>query len=187
MLFAELDRDVSGREALGKDEDLRSSAVLGKGLPAEAEYLLRKAGRAYAQDEIAEHYLWEARKLAPDHAAVLIAYYRFYFYKGRLREALGIARKCLVKAAIDMELPPRLIDNWRKVTPGDAQFSTYDAVLPRFYLFTLKGYAYLQMRLGNLVEGRDAVMKLQELDPGNKLGAKVLFEVLERMGRDEED
>ncbi len=60
-------------------------------------------------------------------------------------------------------------------------------MLPRFYLFTLKGYAYLQMRLGNIVEGRDAVMKLLELDPGNKLGAKVLLEVVERMGRDEED
>jgi len=172
---------------LGIDEELLAGAVLGNGLPAEAESLLRKAGRAYAQDEIAEHYLWEARKLAPDHAAVLIAYYRFYFYKGRLREALGIARKCLVKAAIDMELPPRLIYNWRKVRPEDAQFSTYDAVLPRFYLFTLKGYAYLQMRLGNLAEGREAAIKLLELDPGNKLGGKVLLEVLERMGISEED
>jgi len=48
-------------------------------------------------------------------------------------------------------------------------------MLPRFYLFTLKGYAYLQMRLGNLHEGRAAVMKLLELDPSDKVGARVLL------------
>ena len=60
-------------------------------------------------------------------------------------------------------------------------------MLPRFYLFTLKGYAYLQMRLGELEESRDAVMKLLELDPSDKIGAKVLLGVLERIGKDEYD
>ena len=59
-------------------------------------------------------------------------------------------------------------------------------MLPRFYLFTLKGYAYLQMRLGNLEEGRAAVMKLLELDPSDKIGARVLLEVLERVGQDDD-
>jgi hypothetical protein len=59
-------------------------------------------------------------------------------------------------------------------------------MLPRFYLFTLKGYAYLQMRLGNLEEGRTAVMKLLELDPTDKVGARVLLEVLERTGLDDD-
>ena len=59
-------------------------------------------------------------------------------------------------------------------------------MLPRFYLFTLKGYAYLQMRLGNLDEGRAAVMKLLELDPSDKVGARVLLEVLDRMGRSDD-
>ena len=59
-------------------------------------------------------------------------------------------------------------------------------ILPRFYLFTLKGYAYLQMRLGNLGEGRAAVMKLLELDPSDKVGARVLLEVLDRMGLDDD-
>ncbi len=172
---------------LGPDEEVLANAVLGAGLPEEAEDHLREAGRADAQDDIAEHHLREARKLAQDHAAVLIAFYRFYFYKGRLDEALEMARTCLVKAAVDMGWAPRLIDDWRQVTRTDAAFDTYDAVPPRFYLFTLKGYAYLQMRLGNIAEGRDAAMKLLELDPGNKLGAKVLLEVLERMGRGDEE
>ncbi len=172
---------------LGGHEELLAQAVLGAGIPAEAERHLREAGRAYAQDEVAERHLWQARRIAPDHVAILIAFYRYYFYKGRLDEALEIARTCLVKAAIDMELAPNLIDDWRQVTAKDAVFDSYDAVLPRFYLFTLKGYAYLQMRLGNFVEGRDAVMTLLELDPSDKIGATVLLDVLQRMGNSDDE
>ncbi len=172
---------------LGRHEELLAQAVLGVGIPAEAEQHLRKAGLAFAQDDLAEWHLCEARRIAPDHAAILIAYYRYYFYKGRLDEALEIARTCLVKAAVDMGLASRLIDDWRQVTREDAVFDSYDAVLPRFYLFTLKGYAYLQMRLGNFDEGRDAVMKLMELDPGDKIGATVLLGVLERIGKSDDE
>jgi len=121
--------------------------------------------------------------LAPDHAAVLIGLYRFYFYKGRLAEALDVAKVCLLKAADDCGLPA----DWRLVSPNDASFSDFEKALPRFYLFTLKGYAYLQMRLGNLEEGLLAVLKLLELDPLDKIGAKVLLEVLQRTGQDDHD
>ena len=172
---------------LGGHDELLAKAVLGAGIPAQAEMHLREAGRAFAQDELAEWHLDEARKIAPEHAAVLIAFYRYYFYKGRLEEALEVARTCLVKAAVDMGLPPHLIDDWRKVQAKDAVFNSYEAVLPRFFLFTLKGYAYLQMRLGHYAEGRDAVMKLLELDPSDKIGARVLLEVLQRIGESEDE
>ena len=59
-------------------------------------------------------------------------------------------------------------------------------MLPRFFLFTLKGYAYLQMRLGNIYEGEAAIMKLLELDPSDKIGAKVLLDVILRLEMDDE-
>jgi tetratricopeptide (TPR) repeat protein len=159
-----------------------ADALLGAGLPEDAEYALYQAGLAYQHDAVAEQHLRDAQALAPDHAAVLIGLYRFYFYKGRLREALEIARRCLAKAARENRLPA----DWRDVAASDAQFGLYEEILPRFYLFTLKGYAYLQMRLGHLEEGRAAVLKLLEIDPSDKIGARVLLEVLERMGRDDE-
>lgn len=162
---------------------LLAEAILGAGLPQAAELHLRQAALAYHRDDLAEQHLHAAQMAAPNHAAVLIGRYRYYFYKGRLREALSVARVCLEKAARDNAMP---ID-WRFALREDAEFSSYEAVLPRFYLFTLKAYAYLQMRLGNLGEGRAAVMKLLELDPTDKLGAKVLLDVLDRMGRDDDD
>jgi tetratricopeptide (TPR) repeat protein len=151
-----------------------ADALLGADIPLEASRHLYDAALSYANDTLAEQHLRDAKAIAPDHAAVLIAQYRFYFYKGRLREALEVARYCLLKAARENGLHA----DWRQVRSGDAEFGTYDAQLPRFYLFTLKAYAYLQMRLGRLEEGRQAVSKLLELDPSDKVGARVLLDVL---------
>jgi len=160
-----------------------SDALLGADLPDEAAWHLYHAGMAYAEDTVAERHLREAEAVAPDHAAVLIALYRFYFYKGRLRDALEIAIVCLAKAARENGLNP----DWRQVRRGDGEFSSYDARLVRFYLFTLKAYAYLQMRLGRVEEGREAVIKLLELDPSDKIGARVLLDVLEALAHGDDD
>lgn len=161
---------------------LLAGALLGGGLPSEAEHHLWQAGLSYHLDDIAENHLREAAAIAPGHAAVLIGLYRFYFYKGRLAEALDVAERCLLKAAEANHFAA----DWRSVGAADAEFGRYESILPRFFLFSLKGYAYLQMRLGRMEEGRLAVAKLLELDPSDKIGAKVLLGVLERMGRDDE-
>jgi hypothetical protein len=73
------------------------------------------------------------------------------------------------------------------VCVDDAAFASYDALLPRFYLFTLKGYAYLQLRLGDIPEGQAAALKLLELDPVDRFGGSVLLGVLQRMGQVDDD
>ncbi|NPU69888.1 hypothetical protein HL667_33195 [Bradyrhizobium sp. 83012] len=164
------------------EDALLADALLGGGLPEEAEHHLKLASQSYHLDQVAEDHLKQAETLAPDHAAVLIGFYRFYFYKGRLSDALRIAKRCLAKAAVENHLPP----HWRDVRPEHAAFGSFDHMLPRFFMFTLKGYAYLQMRLGNLVEGRLAVQKLLDLDPSDKIGARVLLEVVDRVELDDE-
>ncbi|MGO8954940.1 MAG: hypothetical protein ACLPWS_18510 [Rhodomicrobium sp.] len=165
------------------EDSLLSAAILGAGLSEIAGRHLRLAALSYRNGPIAEAHLWRAHALAPNHAAVLIGLYRFYFYKNRLAEALGVAVICLKKAARDNGLPL----DWREVRASDARFGDYAAVLPRFYLFTLKAHAYLSMRLGDLAKGRAMVTKLLELDPRDKIGAKVLLGVLDRreLGDDE--
>lgn len=164
-------------------DDPGADALLGGGLPEAAEAELRLAGAAYEQDDRALGHLNRAQVLAPDHAAVLIGFYRFHFYKGQLAEALAIAERCLVKTAGDLGLD----GDWRTVRAGQADFGSFDAMLPRFYLFTLKAYAYLQLRLGAFAEGAAAVGKLLELDPTDKVGAKVLLEVLVRREQADDD
>jgi len=173
--------DPAGPQSM-LDDALLASALLGAALPPEAEDHLWQAGLSYHLDDVAERHLREAQALAPGHAAVLIGLYRFYFYKGRLADALVIAKLCLEKAARENGLAA----DWRNVAAADAEFGRYEHMLPRFFLFTLKGYAYLQMRLGNLDEGRGAVVKLLELDPSDKIGARVLLDVVDRIGRNDD-
>jgi len=165
------------------DPEWLARTCMGGNLPEQAEQHLRLAGANYADDRLAENHLFQAQALAPGHAAVLIALYRFYFYKGRLADALEVAERCLVKAARDNQLN----EDWRRVRGGDAEFGSYDAILPRFYLFTLKAYGYLQMRLGRLEESHAALTKMLELDPSDKLNATVLLKVLARHGQEDED
>lgn len=159
-----------------------SSPLLGGSLPAEAERHLKRAALCYHLTDVAETHLQAAHAQAPDHAAVLIAMYRFYFYKGRLYEALQISRACIRKALQENVLDP----DWRNVQPGDADFADWGALVPRFLLFSLKGYAYLNMRLGYFAEGRLAAEKLLELEPLDRIGARVLIDVLDRIGVDDE-
>ncbi len=174
--------EIGAEAVLPLEDEVLTAAVLGAGLPEAAEQHLRLAASSYRDEDAAESHLWQAKAAAPDHPAVLIGLYRFYFYKNRLPEALSVARACLEKAAKDNGLSV----NWRDVRSTEAAFADFGAILPRFYLFTLKGYAYLNMRLGNVEEGRAAIAKLLDLDPSDKIGAKVLLGVLERRGRDDD-
>ena len=172
-----------GGESDAFERSILASPLLGGGLPAEARFHLDKAAERYHLTDVAETHLFVAESLAPDHAAVLIALYRFYFYKGRLGDALDVARTCVAKA---MQLNV-LGDDWRQVAPHDAAFGEWEALLPRFFLFCLKGYAYLSLRTGQLQEGREAAEKLLELDPRDRIGAQVLIDVLNRLESDEEE
>jgi tetratricopeptide (TPR) repeat protein len=162
------------------------SACLGGALPASVLADLQKASVSYHLNEVAESHLLTAYARAPGHPAVHIALYRFYFYKNRLNEALEVAQRCLAKTAADLGLPA----DWREVAPGHPVFAGIDksyAVAPRFYLFTLKGYAYLSMRLGYLEQGEALLEKLIALDPRDRLGGSVLRGVLDRMGQDDDE
>ena len=167
----------------GSNSDWVGFECLGAGLHPKAEEHLREAGLNYHNEVVALDHLAQAANIAPGHAAVFIGTYRFFFYKNRLEEALRVGADCLKKAAgyIGIEC------DWRQAKPSDADFSRFDSILPRFFLFTLKGYAYLNLRLGNLDEGRQALLKLLELDPSDKIGAQVLLDVLERQGRGDDD
>jgi len=157
-------------------------AVLGHGLPAEAEQALRDAGESRADPPRAMAALMRACAMAPDHPAVLIAFYRHYFYGHRLRLARHVARKALSVGAKALGLPLA----WREV-PERALPGAADDAATRFYLWVLKGYAYLSLRLDDAAEARDALMKLRALDPEDRVGGALLEAVRQRRQRRDDD
>lgn len=153
-----------------------------RSLPAAAGEQLRLASLSYADSAKAETHLALARVIAPHNPVVKIGEYRYYFYKGRLQEALAVALDCLHIVAAELKIPTQ----WKSVEPRHGDFRSEEPA-HRFYLFCLKAYAYLLLRLNDLEEGRSVVDKLLQLDPGNKVGGQVLLDVLERIGKDDYD
>jgi hypothetical protein len=152
------------------------SAVLGGGLPAEVEALITQAGLVREDRAQAEPLLLKARALAPSHPATLIALYRFHFYGHRLKEARDIAKQ-------SMDIGRAALGDDFTITDEQARF---DAAA-RFYLFSLKGYAYLSLRLGDLDAGRVALNELKQLDPQDRVGGGLLTHVLLRAELDAQD
>lgn len=153
------------------------TAVLGGGLSPEAQDLIARAGACRQDVAQALALLDQAEALASGHPAVLIARYRFHFYGHRLHEAREVARQALklARQALKREVMGQ-VDVSPLLSDEEVRF---DAAV-RFYLFSLKGHAYLCLRLGDLGEGRLALDELRRLDPHDRLGGSVLAEVLRR-------
>lgn len=169
------DSALAGPEAL-------EAACLGALLPVAAERALQCAAAACAAGEQARDHLLHAISLAPEHPAPLIGLYRYYFYRNCLDEALVVGLRCLALAARANALAP----DWRAVKPDDADFGSM-AVVPRFYLFTLRACAYLQLRLGRLEVGGQMLDKLLALDPADRVNGTLLRTVLMRRGHDDDE
>ena len=87
------------------------------------------------------------------------------------------------KSAIELGLDR----DWRKVGERHANFGSFDAPQARFYMFVLKAYGYLHLRLGHFATGKSIMEKLIELDPTDKIQARILLNILERSEDDDEE
>lgn len=142
-------------------------------LDAKAETLIQQAGKTYGEPE-AEGFLREALKIAPQHLTVLVALYRFHFYRHQHAEALAIATQALEIVARRLDIAP----DWRDVSLNDMSSAANTGVeLVRFYLHALKGAGYLLLRLGDCERGLARFDKVAELDPKDRIGAAALAEV----------
>jgi hypothetical protein len=150
-------------------------------LPPVAEEHLRLASLSYSEDAKAEMHLVLAKAIAPNHPVVQVGEYRYYFYKNRLKDALKVAEACLKTVAGELNIPV----DWVDVMPEHADF-TGDEPAHRFYLFVLKAYAYLLLRLGRIAEGTLVADKLMSLDPEDKIGGQLLLDVVDRMDDDDD-
>jgi len=130
--------------------------------------LLEKAAILYPQME-AENLLLEAWALASDHPQVLGALYRFYFYRHRLDDALGVAEHTLRTSAAQA----RLNTDWKSLQPAD--FAGPQSDMQRLYLLALKACAYLELRLGRCASAKQRLETLCRLDPENSLGGAYLL------------
>ena len=153
-----------------------ADGVIGAGLSPQVEALIAQAGILRHLPRQALPLLEAARAGAPRHPAPLIALYRFHFYGHQLEQAHAVGVDALAVART--ALGPDFGD-----APPSDEAARFDAAV-RFYLFTLKGLAYLNLRLGDMEEARLLLRELRRLDPQDHAGAALLAHVLVRRETD---
>lgn len=149
-----------------------AEGALGANLPLQAREWITRAGLLRDRPGEALALLEQARAAAPGHPAALIALYRFHFYGHRLAEARAVGEAALAAAA-------QVLGRRFEHAPPTREEARGDAAV-RFYLFTLKGLAYLSLRLGEPARARVALDELRRLDPQDDVGGALLQHVLLR-------
>lgn len=137
------------------------------------ERLLQEAAACYPHER-AEHLLLRAYFLAPEHLAVLVALYRFYYYRHRYGDALQVAERTLQVAGRMLGLR----GTWSDFDYADlANAVVTSIVLTRFYLLALKGTGFLLLRLGDPESAVERLRKVVQLDSNDRLGAGPLLDL----------
>lgn len=137
---------------------------------AEVDDLIQDAAERYGEPE-AEHSLLRAYFLEPEHFTVLVALYRYYFYRHQFTDALVVADRAIGLSAHQLGIP----EDWTGLSRDDLGRAVLESMtLTRFLLLALKGSGYLLLRLGDAEGALKRFEKIVELDSSDRLGMSEL-------------
>lgn len=137
-------------------------------LPEEVEALIADAAESYGTDD-AEHSLMRAYFIAPEHLTVLVALYRFFYYRQRYPEALLTADRAIAVVSRELKLP----SDWRLLSADQIERSAAASMaLTRFLLLALKGAGFLLMRMNQPAAALARLEKAAAFDDGDRLGLR---------------
>ncbi|THF59374.1 hypothetical protein [Pseudothauera rhizosphaerae] len=142
-------------------------------LPEGVLALLEAAGERYGEAE-AETLLEQAHAAAPDHLMVLVARYRYFFYRHRLAEADAVVWQAVAVVAARLGLPAdgRGLDEERIAAAAQRSMT-----LTRFYLSALKAAAYVRLRRGETAGAVRLLETLVRVDQADRLGGQALLHI----------
>lgn len=139
----------------------------------QVDALLKEAASRYGERE-AEHSLLYAYLLEPEHLTVLVALYRYFYYRHRYTDALLVADRAIRLSAVQLGISP----DWRSLSKDDLSHAALVSMtLTRFLLLALKGSGYLKLRIGDAAAALERFEKVVEMDTGDRLGMSELVKV----------
>jgi tetratricopeptide (TPR) repeat protein len=143
---------------------------------AAVENLLEQASMDGTSDA-AEVSLMRAYFLEPEHLTVLVALYRYLYYKHRYDEALMVADRAMETSARQLGLR----HSWNDMTVTELGYGVQVSMgLTRFYLHALKASGFMYMRLGDMVSALERLNKIAELDQADQFGSSHLIRIAKK-------
>lgn len=140
-------------------------------VPEHIDERLQEAVTERENPDCCEAILWEAHRAGPRVLPVFYALYKFYFNRKRLDDAERVAQIGLDAAAREGGFSA----DWRRLVLCSTDWTKPGAA--RFFLFTMKALAFINLRRGRLAEARDLLDKLVEIDPLDQVGHGVIAQL----------
>lgn len=139
----------------------------------EVEELLNTSAEAYGTPA-AEQALLRAFSKAPEGLTVLVALYRYYYYQLRYEDALDVSDRAMAVVAKRLGIEA----DWRKLDENDLANAVQQSMTQfRFYLYALKGSAYLKLRMGDAGAALERLQVIERFDEADRIGVKALIEL----------
>lgn len=149
-------------------------------VPDDVKHLLALATENWENTAISEGYINQALAQAAESPDVLIAAYRYFFYKNNPLRALQIATQVLNQVKVAENLP----DNWEELKP--LLLDRRDEPRIRLYLNAYAASGFVLAKLGEVEKALEIGARVKEIDNRNEFGASVIVDILTKPPEDDD-
>ena len=146
----------------------------------EVKELLILASQTWENTEESGKYMQQALAKTVENTDVLVAAYRYFYYKNNYGLALTTAEKIIAKMREVEKLP----HNWEELQPILQRRKEEPNI--RLFLNAYAASGLVLAKLGKLEQAKEISTKIQSIDNKNDFGASILLEILTRPPEEEE-
>jgi tetratricopeptide (TPR) repeat protein len=149
-------------------------------VPDDIKNLLILAAQTWENTSESEKYIQQALTKAGDNTDVLVAAYRFFYYKNNYSLALQTAVKVLDKIKEAEKFP----DEWEQLQP--ILLNRQEDPQIRLYLNAYSASGLVLAKLGEIEEAKKISTRVKEIDQKNNFGSGILLDILTRPAEDDD-
>jgi tetratricopeptide (TPR) repeat protein len=142
--------------------------------PEEVQELLVLAAKTWENTAESEQYMQQALLKTGDNIDVLVAAYRYFYYKNNYPLALKTVEKIIARIRETEKLP----DNWEQLKLVLMQRREEPQI--RLYLNAYAASILVLAKLGQFEQAKEISTRIRDIDEKNDFGAGILLDILTR-------
>ncbi|MGM3304851.1 hypothetical protein ACSQ6I_02520 [Anabaena sp. WFMT] len=143
--------------------------------------LLILAAQTWENTEESTKYMQQALAKTGDNTDVLVAAYRYFYYKNNYVLALTTAEKITAKIKEVEKFP----DNWEQLQP--ILVKRHEEHQIRLYLNAYAASGLVLAKLGKLDQAKEISARVKGIDEKNDFGSSILLDILTRPPEEDDD
>jgi tetratricopeptide (TPR) repeat protein len=143
-------------------------------IPEDIKKLLILAAENWENTLESEKYMNQALVKTGEDTDVLVAAYRYFFYKNNYIMALQTVNKVIDKIKVTEQFPTQ----WEQLKP--ILVNRKDDYVIRLYINAYAASGLVLAKLGEIEKAKEISARVKEIDNKNEFGASILYDILTR-------